>query len=70
MKVLIVEDDPVIRDALAELVQHWGLVAETTANGLGLSIARGIAQVHGGSIEAQSASSGGCRMVVQLPTTA
>ncbi|MBV2351742.1 response regulator transcription factor [Synechococcus sp. HK05] len=34
MKVLIVEDDPVIRDAVAELLQHWGLVAEATGNGL------------------------------------
>ena len=34
MKVLIVEDDPVIAGAVAELLQHWGLVAETTGNGL------------------------------------
>lgn len=34
MKVLIVEDDPVIRDALQELLQHWGLVTEECAEGL------------------------------------
>ena len=28
MKVLIVEDDPVIAGAVAELLQHWGLVAK------------------------------------------
>jgi DNA-binding response OmpR family regulator len=33
MKVLIVEDDPVIRDALQELLQHWGLVTEECAEG-------------------------------------
>ncbi|MEN9861325.1 MAG: hypothetical protein RLZZ515_1807, partial [Cyanobacteriota bacterium] len=33
MKVLIVEDDPVIRGAVAELVQHWGLVAEACGDG-------------------------------------
>ena len=38
--------------------------------GLGLSIARSITQVHGGLIEAQSAPSGGCRMVVLLPAAA
>lgn len=35
--------------------------------GLGLSIARSITQVHGGTIEAQSARGCGCRMVVLLP---
>ena len=35
--------------------------------GLGLSIARSIAHVHGGTLVAQPASSGGCLMVVQLP---
>jgi DNA-binding response OmpR family regulator len=34
MKVLIVEDDPVICDALQELLQHWGLVTEECAEGL------------------------------------
>ncbi|MBD1194281.1 response regulator transcription factor [Vulcanococcus sp. Clear-D1] len=34
MKVLIVEDDPVIRDALKELLQHWGLVTEACGEGL------------------------------------
>lgn len=33
MKVLIVEDDRVIRDALLELLQHWGLVAEACGDG-------------------------------------
>ena len=34
MKVLIVEDDTVIRDALMELLEHWGLVAEACDDGL------------------------------------
>ena len=33
MKVLVVEDAPIIRDALTELLQHWGLVVETCADG-------------------------------------
>lgn len=34
MKVLIVEDAPVIRDALIELLAHWGLVTEACDDGL------------------------------------
>jgi DNA-binding response OmpR family regulator len=34
MKVLIVEDAPVIRDALIELLEHWGLVTEACDDGL------------------------------------
>lgn len=33
MKALVVEDSAVIRDALLELLQHWGLVAEGCADG-------------------------------------
>ena len=33
MKALIVEDNPVIRDALSELLQHWGLLSEACADG-------------------------------------
>ena len=49
--------------------RFWQAEASRTGpnSGLGLSIARSIAIVHGGSIEAQTASGGGCRMVVQLP---
>ena len=35
--------------------------------GLGLSIARSIAEAHGGSLTALEAPGGGCRMLVQLP---
>ena len=49
--------------------RFWQAEASRTGpnSGLGLSIARSIALVHGGSIEALTASGGGCRMVVQLP---
>jgi signal transduction histidine kinase len=36
--------------------------------GLGLAIARSIAELHGGSIRAESATPSGCRMIVDLPT--
>lgn len=34
LKVLIVEDDPVIRESLTELAQHWGYVAQSCGDGL------------------------------------
>ncbi len=42
--------------------------ARSGANtGLGLAIARSISEAHGGSLTAQEAPGGGCRMLVQLP---
>ncbi len=39
MKVLIIEDDAVIREALLELTQHWGLVSEACGDGaMGLEL--------------------------------
>jgi signal transduction histidine kinase len=35
--------------------------------GLGLAIARGIVELHGGSIAVEQPAAGGCRMVVSLP---
>ena len=34
LKVLVVEDDPVIRESLTELMQHWGYVCEACGDGL------------------------------------
>ncbi|MFM7315173.1 MAG: sensor histidine kinase [Cyanobium sp.] len=39
-------------------------------HGLGLSIALAIAQSHGGRLQAQQASGGGCRMLLELPLAA
>jgi DNA-binding response OmpR family regulator len=33
LKVLIVEDEPVIRQSLCELVSHWGYVADEAEDG-------------------------------------
>jgi signal transduction histidine kinase len=35
--------------------------------GLGLAIARGIVDLHDGSLQVEQAPAGGCRMVVVLP---
>jgi two-component system OmpR family sensor kinase len=70
--IVTVEDQgPGIPIEQRELIfeRFWQANAARTGpnSGLGLSIARSIALVHGGSIEAQTADQGGCRMVVQLP---
>ncbi len=38
--------------------------------GLGLALSRSLAQLHGGSLEAQQSPAGGCRMLLQLPLPA
>ncbi|MEN9861559.1 MAG: hypothetical protein RLZZ515_2041 [Cyanobacteriota bacterium] len=70
INVVVEDDGPGIPSAQRRLVfeRFWqGNAARSGPNaGLGLSIAYGIAKVHGGTIEAHSAKDGGCRMVVQL----
>jgi len=39
----------------------------TDGTGLGLAIVRGIAEAHGGSVEARNRASGGASLVVRLP---
>lgn len=44
MKLLIVEDDPLIRTSLAEMLGHWGYVTDQAADGReGLAMAQGAA---------------------------
>lgn len=35
MKILVIEDDPVIRESLCEMLKEWGYVAESAADGQG-----------------------------------
>ena len=41
--------------------------ADRGGAGLGLAIARWIVELHGGTIHAEQAEPGGCRMIVELP---
>ncbi|MEY3963542.1 MAG: hypothetical protein RLZZ106_797 [Cyanobacteriota bacterium] len=71
VSVVIKDDGPGIPVEQRALVfeRFWQADASRSGSntGLGLSIARSITQVHGWLIEAQSARSGGCRMVALLP---
>jgi signal transduction histidine kinase len=42
--------------------------AGSTGSGLGLSIARGLVELHGGTIEASSPPGGGAEIRIRLPT--
>lgn len=55
------------RDQVFE--RFWQASSSRTASnsGLGLAIARSIAQTHGGSLVAQTGRDGGCRMELQMP---
>ena len=57
-------------DAVFERFWQADSSRQGSNSGLGLSIARSIAHVHGGTIEAQTAKTGGCLMVVELPAAA
>jgi len=58
------------KDAVFERFWQADSSRQGSNSGLGLSIARSIAHVHSGTIEAQTAKPGGCLMVVKLPAAA
>ena len=70
--VIRVEDEgkgiaPEHRSLIFERFWQAETARSSPTAGLGLSIVRSIASVHGGSVEAQAGRSGGCRIVVHLP---
>lgn len=71
--VITVEDDgPGIPDALRNAVLQRGVRADEAApgSGLGLSIVRDLAELHGGSIVIDRSPLGGARAKLQLPAAA
>ncbi len=67
---IVVEDDgpglpPEARDVVFNIGERWDSQAQGT--GLGLPIARDLAQLYGGSIELQSSALGGLRALLLMP---
>ncbi|MBK7655210.1 MAG: sensor histidine kinase [Betaproteobacteria bacterium] len=72
---IAVEDDgPGIalpdQDRVFERFERGSNANQTIGSGLGLAIARGVAVLHGGSLELEARPDGqpGCRFVMQLPS--
>jgi two-component system sensor histidine kinase BaeS len=57
-------------DLLPHVFERFTRSASTGGSGLGLAIARGLVELHGGTIAAGSPASGGTRMEVRLPVDA
>jgi signal transduction histidine kinase len=56
-------------DLLAHVFERFSRSATTGGSGLGLAIARGLVQLHGGTIAATGRAGGGTRIVVRLPVS-
>ncbi|HEY8987679.1 MAG TPA: ATP-binding protein, partial [Candidatus Limnocylindrales bacterium] len=54
-------------DLLPHVFERFSRSATTGGSGLGLAIARGLVELHGGTIAATSRPGGGTRIVVRLP---
>ncbi len=57
-------------DLLPHVFDRFARAATSTGSGLGLSIARGLVELHGGTIEAASPPGGGAEIRIVLPTDA
>jgi two-component system sensor histidine kinase KdpD len=60
--------DPALRSGIFEPFQRHGDVG--SGAGLGLAVARGLAEAQGGTLEAVDTPGGGLTMVVDLPGAA
>jgi two-component system sensor histidine kinase BaeS len=54
-------------DLLPHVFERFARGATSTGSGLGLSIARGLVELHGGTISAASAPGGGAQIRIELP---
>jgi len=54
-------------DLLPHIFERFTRSASTGGSGLGLAIARGLIELHGGTIAASSPAAGGTRIEVRLP---
>jgi CheY-like chemotaxis protein len=63
------DDGPGLAPEMRERLFVPGATTKAAGNGLGLRIARAIAQQHGGTLTIGDAPGGGCRAMFDLPTT-
>ncbi len=65
---IIQDEGPGIAAKVRGRLFEPGITTRQDGSGLGLTIARAIAEQHGGTLELQEPSAGGCRAVLQLPS--
>jgi signal transduction histidine kinase len=68
LTIAVDDEGPGIPDHAAERVFERFERGRDGETGLGLAIARWIVEAHGGTIRAERADAGGCRMIVELPS--
>lgn len=66
----VADQGPGVSTALAETIFDPGVTSKAEGNGLGLTITRGIAEQHGGSLALENQASGGCVARLWLPRRA
>jgi signal transduction histidine kinase len=68
MRILVADTGPGIQpDRLERVFERFVKSGDSTGSGLGLSIARDLAEAHGGSISAANRPEGGAVFIVDLP---
>ncbi|HEY3162826.1 MAG TPA: HAMP domain-containing sensor histidine kinase [Candidatus Limnocylindrales bacterium] len=71
VEIVVADTGPGIDpDLLPHVFERFARGAGSTGSGLGLSIARGLVELHGGAIEAVLPPAGGTEIRVRLPVTA
>lgn len=66
----VIDAGPGLDPEIAARAFEPGVTDKASGHGLGLTVARGIAQQHGGTLELESAPDAGCRAVLTLPLVA
>lgn len=67
--IAVSDDGPGVPDEERERIFQAGYTARSGGSGLGLTLARKVAQAHGGSLTVSSSELGGARFVLEMPTS-
>jgi signal transduction histidine kinase len=67
--IAVSDDGPGVPEEERERIFQAGYTARSGGSGLGLTLARKVAQAHGGSLAASSSELGGARFVLEMPTS-